>query len=58
MSNSKRSVTGEQAETYGKFAEKPTRPELERFFLLDNEDRKPNRGIYGARWTVCDLVQQ
>ncbi|MFF7597907.1 hypothetical protein [Streptomyces mirabilis] len=47
-------LTDEQTEAYKKFAEKPTRPELERFFLLDNEDRKPNRGIHGARWTVFD----
>jgi TnpA family transposase len=33
-------LTDEQAEAYGKFAEEPTRPELERFFLLDDEDRK------------------
>lgn len=25
-------LTDEQAEAYGKFAEEPTRPELERFF--------------------------
>ncbi|MEV8547009.1 Tn3 family transposase [Streptomyces sp. NPDC051572] len=33
-------LTDEQAEAYGKFAEEPTRPELERFFFLDDEDRK------------------
>ncbi|WP_406167417.1 hypothetical protein [Streptomyces sp. NBC_00996] len=27
--------TDEQAEAYGKFAEEPTRPELERLFHLD-----------------------
>lgn len=32
-------VTDEQAEAYGKFAEEPTRPELERFFFLDDVDR-------------------
>nr|WP_254650952.1 DUF4158 domain-containing protein [Streptomyces sp. GbtcB7] len=32
-------LTDEQAETYGKFAEEPTRPELERFFFLDDMDR-------------------
>ncbi len=29
----------EQAEAYGKFAEEPTRPELERFLFLDDVDR-------------------
>ncbi|MER6599727.1 Tn3 family transposase [Streptomyces parvus] len=32
-------LTDEQAEAYGKFAEEPTRPELERFFFLDDMDR-------------------
>lgn len=32
-------VTDEQAAAYGKFAEEPTRPELERFFFLDDVDR-------------------
>nr|WP_206282495.1 DUF4158 domain-containing protein [Streptomyces rhizosphaericus] len=32
-------MTDEQAEAYGKFAEEPTRPELERFFFLDGVDR-------------------
>lgn len=32
-------LTAEQAEAYGKFAEEPTRPELERFFFLDDVDR-------------------
>ncbi|MER6691671.1 Tn3 family transposase [Streptomyces minutiscleroticus] len=32
-------LTDEQAEAYGKFAEVPTRPELERFFFLDDVDR-------------------
>lgn len=32
-------LTDEQAEAYGRFAEEPTRPELERFFFLDDEDR-------------------
>ncbi|MFI6495270.1 hypothetical protein [Streptomyces sp. NPDC050564] len=27
-------LTDEQAEAYGKFAEEPTRPELERFFYV------------------------
>ncbi|MFE4255522.1 DUF4158 domain-containing protein [Streptomyces sp. NPDC056910] len=31
-------LTDEQAEAYGKFAEEPTKPELERFFFLDDED--------------------
>lgn len=33
------SLTDEQAEAYGKFAEEPTRAELERFFFLDDVDR-------------------
>ncbi|WP_405393899.1 Tn3 family transposase [Streptomyces gougerotii] len=33
-------LTDEQAASYGKFNEEPTRPELERFFFLDDEDRK------------------
>ncbi|GGV86285.1 transposase [Streptomyces gelaticus] len=33
-------LTDEQAASYGKFKEEPTRPELERFFFLDDEDRK------------------
>jgi hypothetical protein len=32
-------LTDEQAEAYGQFAEEPTRPELERFFFLDDVDR-------------------
>ncbi|WSQ82564.1 DUF4158 domain-containing protein (plasmid) [Streptomyces sp. NBC_01213] len=32
-------LTDNQAEAYGKFAEEPTRPELERFFFLDDVDR-------------------
>ncbi|MFI5690152.1 DUF4158 domain-containing protein [Streptomyces sp. NPDC051636] len=32
-------LTDEQAEAYGKFTEEPTRPELERFFFLDDVDR-------------------
>ncbi|MFF4763356.1 Tn3 family transposase [Streptomyces sp. NPDC001292] len=32
-------LTDDQAEAYGKFAEEPTRPELERFFFLDDVDR-------------------
>ncbi|WP_435809451.1 DUF4158 domain-containing protein [Streptomyces iakyrus] len=32
-------LTDEQAETYGKSAEEPPRPELERFFFLDDVDR-------------------
>lgn len=31
-------LTGEQADSYGSFKEVPTRPELERFFL-DDDDR-------------------
>lgn len=33
-------LTDEQATALGSFADKPTRPELERFFFLDDEDRK------------------
>nr|WP_268257218.1 DUF4158 domain-containing protein [Streptomyces capillispiralis] len=33
-------LTDEQATAFGSFADKPTRPELERFFFLDDEDRK------------------
>ena len=32
-------LSDEQAEAYGTFAEEPTRPELERFFFLDDVDR-------------------
>ncbi|GAA2263530.1 hypothetical protein GCM10010415_28800 [Streptomyces atrovirens] len=32
-------ITDEQAEAYGTFTEVPTRPELERFFFLDDDDR-------------------
>ncbi|WNI34582.1 DUF4158 domain-containing protein (plasmid) [Streptomyces sp. ITFR-6] len=32
-------LTDEQAEAFGKFTEEPTRPELERFFFLDDVDR-------------------
>ena len=31
-------LTDEQAEAYGRFVEEPTRPELERFFYLDDVD--------------------
>ncbi|WKX74056.1 hypothetical protein [Streptomyces sp. XD-27] len=43
-------LTGDQAEVYGKFAEEPTRPELERFFFLDDVDRPAHPG--GARRQV------
>ncbi|WP_331728433.1 DUF4158 domain-containing protein (plasmid) [Streptomyces atratus] len=33
-------LSDDQAASYGKFNEEPTRPELERFFYLDDEDRK------------------
>ncbi|MFI6031628.1 DUF4158 domain-containing protein [Amycolatopsis magusensis] len=33
-------LTDEQAESYGTFGQDPTRPELERFFFLDDEDRR------------------
>jgi hypothetical protein len=32
-------LTDEQAEAYGTFSQVPTRPELERFFFLDDDDR-------------------
>lgn len=32
-------LTDDQAEAYGRFVEEPTRPELERFFFLDDVDR-------------------
>lgn len=32
-------LTDEQADSYGTFKEVPTRPELERFFFLDDDDR-------------------
>lgn len=32
-------LTDEQAEAYGTFTEAPARPELERFFFLDDDDR-------------------
>ncbi|MFF8996011.1 Tn3 family transposase [Streptomyces sp. NPDC014983] len=32
-------LSDDQAEAYGTFAEEPTRPELERFFFLDDVDR-------------------
>lgn len=32
-------MTDEQAEAYGTFTAVPTRPELERFFFLDDDDR-------------------
>ncbi len=34
-----KSLTDEQAEAYGTFTEVPTRPELERFFFLNEDDR-------------------
>ncbi|MFE7358247.1 DUF4158 domain-containing protein, partial [Streptomyces sp. NPDC057543] len=32
-------LTDVQATAYGRFVEEPTRPELERFFFLDDVDR-------------------
>lgn len=32
-------LTDEQAAAYGSFQDVPTRPELERFFFLDDDDR-------------------
>ncbi|ASQ96463.1 hypothetical protein [Streptomyces sp. 11-1-2] len=37
------SLSDEQAEAYGAFAEEPTRPELERFFFLDDVADVPHR---------------
>lgn len=34
-------LTHEQAEAYGKFAEEPTRPELERFWGMTQIRQKP-----------------
>jgi hypothetical protein len=36
-------LTDEQAEAYGTFTEVPTRPELERFFFLDDDDGQTQR---------------
>lgn len=33
-------LSDDQAEAYGTFAEEPTRPELERFCVLDDVDRE------------------
>ncbi|MEU9428685.1 Tn3 family transposase [Streptomyces sp. NPDC048342] len=33
-------LSDEQATAFGSFADEPTKPELERFFFLDDEDRK------------------
>lgn len=33
-------LTDEQAGAYGRFVEEPTRPEMERFFYLDDVDRR------------------
>lgn len=43
-------LTDDQVASYGRFNEEPTRPELERFFFLDDEDRKliaKRRGDHG-----------
>lgn len=51
-------LTDEQAEAYGRFAEEPTRPELERFFFLDDEDRDliaKRRGAHGRRCSVPQM---
>jgi hypothetical protein len=54
-------LTDEQAESYGTFTQEPTRPELERFFFLDDEDRRligKRRGDYsrlGFALQVCTV---
>jgi hypothetical protein len=40
-------LTDEQAAAYGAFGETPTRPELERFFFLDDDDRD----LIALRWS-------
>ncbi|MFE0380415.1 hypothetical protein ACFW1M_33745 [Streptomyces inhibens] len=45
--------TDEQAEAYGRFAEEPTRPELERFFFLDDADRDQYRDV--LRHDACAM---
>ena len=42
-------LTDDQAEAYGRFREEPTRPELERFFFLDDMDRD----LIALRRTRC-----
>ena len=36
-------LTAQQIELYGRFGAPPSGEELERFFFLDDEDRKPAR---------------
>lgn len=46
-------LTDEQGTGFGSFADEPTRPELERFFFLDDEDRKliaKRRGDHNCRY--------
>ncbi|MYT79281.1 DUF4158 domain-containing protein [Streptomyces sp. SID8364] len=53
--------TDEQAEVHGKFAEEPTRPELEQFFFLDDVDRsliarrRSARHQFGFALQICTV---
>ena len=52
-------LTDEYVDAYGRFAEEPTRPELERFFFLYDEDRTlsvERRGDQQPRTTVSRLA--